>query len=323
MHPGSITNQSLPSAPEVASPNSTVFPFSLLPTELRLLIFEVFALPGVPRVYLIRPMGGLHAMLRDVLLLGDVVLGESGCSTEEFWSLRQVNREARRAVLRGRQAVYDCEIGHHHRKAAAVMFVNWNLDLALLSPTMSDGFNLNSLPTWRVNLQHFACRLHNDELDGKFSLAMSGRASPIKLVANMPSLRCVYFLVDRVPIPEYWGEYKFSIEELMFDQSGIYIFRRPGYSRPTTPTAGKAPAAHRYDFGAVPVSVETIISRYPGEPEDGFVEWCEDFVQRINRFQNNMQDLISRTCGRNIPCKTIMWCPHWAVLVTFSHKKGR
>ncbi|KAI1754925.1 hypothetical protein F4782DRAFT_492049 [Xylaria castorea] len=295
-HPNSTTDRSLPGAPKVSSPNSTFFPFSRLSTELRLQIFEVFALPKIPLAYCIWPLDCPHTMFAG----GGGVEPIMG----EFWSLGQVSREARQAVLRGRQVIYDYRI-RHGRKVARIMFVNWNYDLvnwALMALSYFDGA---PLPTWRANIQHLACELLHRP-DGEFSLDRSPvKASLINLATYMPSLRCVYFILEDVPIPEYWKGYKFSINRLILDRSGIRVLRPAIKPRPARSKAKNAPAAQRGYWQGIPISVETIISRYPGEPEEGLVELCDDLMQRLNRFVDDMQDLVLRECGRAIKCKVI------------------
>ncbi|KAI0545229.1 hypothetical protein F4679DRAFT_562105 [Xylaria curta] len=270
-HPGSTT--------EASSPNSAVFPFfSRLPTELRLQIFEVFALPKIPLFFRIwYPIHPSYAFTQD-----------NSFPKKEFWSLRQVSQEARRAVLQGRQAVYDWEVGPAD---ATAMFVDWNRDLVEVFYREWDCINYS--PTWCAKVQHVACYMDIQPT----KISYFGRIPIPDLVARMPSLRCVNLMLGRVEIPsEFSGGY------LRLNDGGVYI---DDHRKVMTTIKCHTETRNGYWWN-IPISVDAIISRYQeGFHEPGFDEWLGNLVQRLRRFEGDTEKSIWQKHGRIIKCKAI------------------
>ncbi|KAH8162485.1 hypothetical protein CIB48_g5756 [Xylaria polymorpha] len=160
------------------------FPFSRLPLELRLDILEFYALPQGPVIYRI----GWHEQW--------YYYGNSRDRMEEFWSLRQVSREARQAVLRGRQIVRDLRCLPRGTPGYFVpgyivkvlCFPAWDRDLFILL----DGLDIG--PMVEPNIQHFGCPLWCEEVGDILGLKV-GDPDPDyvlhDIVAKLPALRCL------------------------------------------------------------------------------------------------------------------------------------
>lgn len=98
----------------------------------------------------------------------------------EFWTLRQVNREARRVVLQGRQVV-------HSRLVGAFGFIDWERDI------LHSGLP----PAFQGNIQRIGFDLwHDVGSDFFYPAGIEISDFPYITLADLPALRSVYFTLD-------------------------------------------------------------------------------------------------------------------------------
>ncbi|KAI0441016.1 hypothetical protein F4803DRAFT_525048 [Xylaria telfairii] len=247
------------------------FPFSRLPLELRLDILEFYALPQGPVIYRI----GLHEQW--------YYYDNNRDRMREFWSLRQVNREARQAVLRGRQIVRDLRClprGTRGQIVKVLCFPAWDRDLFILL----DGMRID--PLVESNIQYFGCPLWCESVGDILGFGTSDpHPDDIlhNIIAKLPSLRCFYFIMTT-----HDGRTE-EDEPPRFPDSpeGIQMRARDGNA-----------------YGHLSVSPETLklyFARYADN-----TEWYPEYVRQINRFENEWQVLMFMTCGRRIGCKVVV-----------------
>ncbi|KAI0113534.1 hypothetical protein GGR51DRAFT_17024 [Nemania sp. FL0031] len=157
------------------------FPFSRLPPELRLDILEVYALPRQPICY------SEHALSRQYY---GIRLWDFMRMMPEFWCLRQVNREARQVVLRGRQAV---------RSTFGSVFVDWEHDVFVATLEFPGAFAcqftrlISPLPFHRnIRWLHLSLWFLRLDMDREESI----RQKLHNTIADMPALRGLYLLAN-------------------------------------------------------------------------------------------------------------------------------
>ncbi|GAW15089.1 hypothetical protein ANO14919_044980 [Xylariales sp. No.14919] len=251
------------------------FPFSRLPPELRLNILEIYALPAGPFTYIsfLHPSNSgpdppaLWCMAPPI----DVY-------TKEFWSLSRVNREARQAVLRGRQIMLEPD--------GSVLLVNWDRDLFIWH---HDRFRyLINPPIYRLNIRHLGLSLPTAAIPYPYCYIATHFPGAGQVFAHMPALRRLYFIISRHNLP--W----------------LYPIPPPGL-KCIAPLGPKNVALRNWLRPRfVSASMETIKSCLPKErnnPEE--LAWYQDFVWGLGQLRDDMQACASKACGRTINCEIL------------------
>ncbi|KAI0202695.1 hypothetical protein F4808DRAFT_421053 [Astrocystis sublimbata] len=339
-----------PSASETVSPDSSVFPFNRLPTELRLMIVEPFALPKHPLRFHLRY---LHRG-RGVEMHPETAFNMY--YRPELWSLSRVNREIRHIVLRGRQPVFDGRrpvTGSQKRytrlkpTSTAILFVDWNHDVVCIGPAGDPGYpdpsiqqwlsptwaanHLDDLtfqqwliPTWAANLQHLLYEQPCFDIERWFpSRQIKERLFTAADVC--PSLRCFSISILNLTVPGTWNGHETSTLMLWMNPSRWDGNREPLpclEDKAITKRAWEDLKVQRGDSLAVPLTSENMILAYPGcQHREGFAVfagWCEDFVRRLHEMEDEWQEEVSRRCGRTIKVAFVLFAWHdWA---PFHHK---
>ncbi|KAJ8125270.1 hypothetical protein O1611_g8372 [Lasiodiplodia mahajangana] len=239
------------------------FPFTLLPPELRLSILELYALPKGPIFYGDYLFWDWHL---------PTPLWEAYKETmPEFWSLRQVNRETRRVVLRGRQGV---------RLRYGSIFVDWERDAFAITRSSTVYTRPGIPPNGYRNFRWLVLSLWD-------SLDIPTDGSLHDMIANMPALRGLYLIVYR--------------EALRCFLPPLRIVS--GYLRDELGSYGRMCYAS--------ASVETVLPLLSKDwlCHELRVKACEEFLQHVNRAKDNMQSFVSTASGRTIECKTVISIP--------------
>ncbi|KAI0537755.1 hypothetical protein GGR58DRAFT_331210 [Xylaria digitata] len=252
------------------------FPFSRLPLELRLEVFEFYALP------------------KERLVYGDKdnrwgMISLTTASYTEFWSLLRVNREARQAVLRGRQAIFDESV--KPGRPGRLNFIDWGRDLFVRTGHDYKGYGRTDLaierPVFVSNIQHlaFSCHYIQESLDkpGKISTKFPG----VQFV-NMSALRCFYLITHDNSFKSYptkRGRYYNDNAFGFYDDYPLFM-GDPYY---------------------VPTSVETVLPYAPGSLDGPTsLAWCQDFLRCLIRYRDEMEEFVLCLCGQTIKCKTLI-----------------
>ncbi|KAI0451902.1 hypothetical protein F5B21DRAFT_361319 [Xylaria acuta] len=247
------------------------FPFSQLPVELRLDILEFYALPQGPVIYRL-------GYSEQWCLYGNDRL-------REFWSLRQVNREARQAVMRGRQIVreYRClPRGTRRSNVKVLCFPAWDRDLFVLNDCIGPD------PMIEPHVQYLGCPLmffRNPNTEYR-SFAISHFSAGYVLhevVAKLPALRCIYFIMTH----DNYMTGEDDPPRFPDSREGIQMRARDGDA-----------------YGHLPVSLETLKLYFAKYTDNS--EWRPELMRRLNRFRNEWQVCMFMACGRKIDCKVVV-----------------
>ncbi|KAF2968652.1 hypothetical protein GQX73_g4940 [Xylaria multiplex] len=225
----------------------------------------------------------LHVQRADTMFQSRTV------GSREFWSLLQVNREARQAVLRGRQAVFDLSLGV--RVPGRLNFIDWGRDLFIWRGLGNGVYRGPAIkqPVFAYKIRHLAlpCRYAQESLNkpGEMSTEFSEEE-----LARMPAVRCLYLIIDS-------ESFKSDPRKRDINRNDTF----GTYDEYASIRGTRFPPRH------VPAAVETVIP-YTAKSLDGptSLAWCQDFLQCLTRFQDEMAESVSRLCGRTINCEALV-----------------
>ncbi|KAI0202696.1 hypothetical protein F4808DRAFT_69975 [Astrocystis sublimbata] len=293
--------------------------FKKLPAELRLMIWEQFALPKHPFIIqLVFEVGTLSAFASQDTL-----------RQKDFWSISRVNTEARWAVLQGRQAVFDCRPDSH--EDAASLFIDWKrdiLEVKYMDSAQWWSWTSSQFRTYKANLQHLLVDMsywyppnpvlppQDVDFQDMFTLDEFERSEEylMRFIQQLPSLRRVTI---RVGVEPYLSEYEHSghIQALQLQTDRAH---REDAMASTWAIVQEQIGTHS---AGLPVTVESL-EDYVGFPEDtsdrgkeSLISMFKSFVEVLQRTKRSLQGLVSKRCGRPIEVKLIqLRPPPWAAI---------